>query len=258
MASGPVTATIAIAVGLTVLVLPSPVTHVLAILVAGALGALVLRPAPEQERERDSDALRQVSARAAYLCLTVFFALLVGLFLLATLDVAAWLNRAAAYFQAGALVFGGGHVVLPLLEQLTVAPGWVSQAEFLTGYSVAQAVPGPLFTFAAYLGAVDAGIPGAILATIAIFLPAALLIIAGMHFWDRWRAIPWLRRGLTGVNAAVVGLLGAAFYDPVLTHGITGLASLGIAAVCWLGLAKWKLPPWSIAAGAAMAGLLLL
>lgn len=168
------------------------------------------------------------------------------------------LSRAGAYLQTGTLVFGGGHVVLPLLEQQTVATGWVSQSQFLAGYSAAQAVPGPLFTFAAYLGAVDGGWAGAVLATVAIFLPSALLMAAGLHFWGRWRHSPVLRAAFTAVNAAVVGLLGAALWDPVLVHGITGTASLVIAALCWLGLAKWGLPPWSVAAFAALAGAVLL
>ncbi|MDO5513219.1 chromate efflux transporter [Corynebacterium sp.] len=259
MANTRVTATIAVVSGLVVLAVPSPVTHLAVIIAAGVLGVMVLRGSSAGEpAESAAETTRPVSARAAWVCLVSFFLLLGGLLLAATAVGGYLLTRAAAYVQAGSLVFGGGHVVLPLLERLTVEPGWLSSSEFLAGYSAAQAVPGPLFTFAAYLGAVDGGWAGAGLATIAIFAPSALLMVAGLHFWGRWRHLPALRSAFTAINAAVVGLLGAAFWDPVLTHGVTGIASLTIAAACWLGLAQWKLPPWSIALGAALAGWLLL
>ncbi|MGP6174468.1 chromate efflux transporter [Corynebacterium sp. A21] len=257
MAAGKITATIAVVSALLVLAVATPWTHLAVILLAGLVGALLIRSGDLATAD-SSEGLRAVSSRAAAICLGLFVLLLAGALFIGSGGTSGWLAQAAAFVQAGALVFGGGHVVLPLLEQLTVAPGWLDQGEFLAGYSLAQAVPGPMFTFATYLGAVLNGIPGALLATVAIFLPAALLIIAGLHFWHRWRSIPWLRRALQGVNAAVVGLLAAAFYDPVFTHGINGLPSLSIAAVCWLALAKLQLPPWSVAVGAAVAGGLLL
>lgn len=260
IANTKVTATIAVLAGLIVLAVPSPFTHIAVIIAAGVLGVVALRDslADAADEDPDPEPIRAVSARAATISLVAFFVLLGGLALAATTVGGYLLTRLAAYFQAGSLVFGGGHVVLPLLEQLTVAPGWVEQSEFLAGYSAAQAVPGPLFTFASYLGAVDGGIGGALLATVAIFLPSALLMVAGLHFWGRWRHSPVLRTAFTAINAAVVGLLGAAFWDPVLSHGVTGIASLTIAALCWLGLATWKLPPWSIALFAALAGWVLL
>lgn len=254
MANTKLTATIAVVAGLIVLALPSPFTHVGVILVAGLLGIILLRDAPPTPVDPDLDEIRPVSSRAAVIALVAFVVLLGGLLLGAGAVGGYLLTRFAAYFQAGSLVFGGGHVVLPLLEQLTVAPGWLSESEFLAGYSAAQAVPGPLFTFATFLGAVDGGWGVALLATVAIFLPSALLMATGLHFWGRWRHIPALRNAFTAVNAAVVGLLGAAFWDPVLTHGVTGIASLAIASLSWLGLAKWQLPPWSIALFAALAG----
>lgn len=260
MASGKVTATIAVAAGLVVLLLPSPATHVAVIVVAGLLGTVLPGISAGSDREGDADdGIRPVSLRAAVTCLILYLVLLVGLWAAAAvLSGAGWLERIAAYYQAGALVFGGGHVVLPLLEQLVVAPGWVEQGEFLAGYSAAQAVPGPMFTFASFLGTVDAGIPGGVVATVVIFSPSFLLVIAGLHFWNRWRANARLRRAFTAVNASVVGLLGAAFYDPVLAHGVTGLPSLAIAVLCWLGLAKWQAPPWAVAVFAAVAGAVLL
>ncbi|MDO5669063.1 MAG: chromate efflux transporter [Corynebacterium sp.] len=258
MANTRLTATIAVLAGLLVLAVPSPFTHISVIIAAGVFGVVLLRGSLDDAADPDPEPIRAVSARAAIIALALFFVLLGGLLLAATTVGGYLLTRVAAYVQAGSLVFGGGHVVLPLLEQLTVAPGWVEQSEFLAGYSAAQAVPGPLFTFASYLGAVDGGWAGALVATVAIFIPSALLMVAGLHFWGRWRHSPTLRRAFTAINAAVVGLLGAAFWDPVLSHGVTGIASLVIAALCWLGLAQWKLPPWSIALFAALAGWVVL
>ncbi|MCB1425300.1 MAG: chromate transporter, partial [Notoacmeibacter sp.] len=129
-----------------------------------------------------------------------------------------------AFYRAGALVFGGGHVVLPLLEAEVVAPGWVSESTFLAGYGAAQAVPGPLFTFAAYLGAVaspaPSGVAGAAIALAAIFLPGFLLLLGMLPFWDRFRAMPAAQAAMRGANAAVVGILAAALHDPVWTSAI--------------------------------------
>lgn len=265
LAATRLTATIAVAAGLTVLALPSPWTHLGVIVAAGALGVVLLRGATgREEGDLPADELRPVSARAAGISLGLFLVLLVGLGAAAAGPGGWLLSRAAAFYQAGAFVFGGGHVVLPLLEQQTVSTGWLGQEQFLAGYSAAQAVPGPLFTFASYLGALDAGpglagaVGGSALATVAIFLPSALLMIAGLHFRGRWRHSPALRAASTAVNAAVVGLLAAAFWDPVLSHGVTGLPSLIIAVLCWLGLSRWQLPPWSIALFAALTGWALL
>lgn len=249
MAATRATATIAVAAGIAVLAVPSALTHLAVILLAGLLGALLFT-APAKTPGEEGTTLRAVPAWAGVGSLLLF---LLGL-------IAAVLAGGfyPAFYQAGSIVFGGGHVVLPVLEQLVVAPGWIPETEFLAGYSAAQAVPGPLFTFAAYLGALYGGVGGAVLATLLIFLPAALLTLAGLYFWGRWRRAPRLQAALTGINAAVVGILAAALYDPVFTHGITGVASLAIAAVCWLGLAKWQAPPWTIAVGAALAGWLLL
>lgn len=255
LAAGPLRATVAVASALAVLLLPSAFTHLLIIVAAGVLGVLLLRDAPSPASE--SPAIRPVSARAAILSLVLFFLLLVGFWLGAQLLGGWFLTRSNAFFSTGALVFGGGHVVMPLLQGHAVDGGWMSQETFLVGYSAAQAVPGPLFTFATYVGAVDAGIWGAVWATLMIFLPSALLLIAALHFWGRWRSSPWLRAAFTGINAAVVGLLLAAFWDPVLTHGVTDTYTLGIAAVCWLMLAQWKLPPWSVAAFGALSGALI-
>jgi chromate transporter len=156
-------------------------------------------------------------------------------------------------------VFGGGHVVLPLLQAEVVPPGWVDNDAFLAGYGAAQAVPGPLFTFAAYLGAVMnaplTGWVGGLVCLVAIFLPSFLLVVGALPFWDRLRASPAAQSMLAGVNAAVVGLLLAALYDPVWTSAIRGPADFGLALAAFALLAVWPAPPWLVvvltAAGAA-------
>lgn len=187
-------------------------------------------------------------------------ALLVALPLLAPLGghVLAFVE---AFYRSGALVFGGGHVVLPLLQAAVVEPGWVTAPDFLAGYGLAQAVPGPLFTFAAYLGTVAQeppnGIAGALIATLAIFLPGLLLVYGALPFWDALRRRPLAQAAMRGAGAAVVGVLAAAFYDPVWTSAIgTGVDFL-LAATGFLLLTVWRAPPWSVVVLLAAAGLAL-
>jgi chromate transporter len=167
-----------------------------------------------------------------------------------------------SFFRVGSLVFGGGHVVLPLLQAEVVGPGWIDNEDFVAGYGAAQAVPGPLFTFAAYLGFVmqhePNGPSGAALALVAIFLPSFLLVIGALPFWDLLRGRPGFQSALRGINAAVVGLLLAALYHPVWTSAIHGAADIGLALVAFGLLAFWKWPPWLVvvltAAGAQVIG----
>jgi chromate transporter len=165
-------------------------------------------------------------------------------------------------YRTGSLVFGGGHVVLPLLEAEVVETGRVGEQAFRAGYGAAQAVPGPLFAFAAYLGAVytsaPTGLLGAATALLSIYLPSALLILGVLPFWEGLRAAPLARRALLGVNAAVVGLLAAALYDPVFTAGVTSGRAMAIAAASFVALAAWKAPPWAVVVAAGVAGFLLL
>jgi chromate transporter len=168
---------------------------------------------------------------------------------------------ANAFFRSGALVFGGGHVVLPLLERAVVAPGWVDQADFLSGYGAAQAVPGPLFTFAAYLGAVIRPTPSPVafgaLALVAMFLPGLLLIAALLPFWNGLRRRRWMQSCLAGVNASVVGILLAAFLRPVWSSAVHSPFDLVVALAALALLVRYKLPPWvvvvSVAALSALA-----
>jgi chromate transporter len=184
------------------------------------------------------------------IALSIFITLLLVLPLVAAQSnhYGGWLFD--GFFRAGALVFGGGHVVLPLLQSLVVPASWVSNNAFLAGYGAAQAVPGPLFTFAAYLGAVSTQHPngwvGAAIALIAIFLPAFLLVIGTLPLWEELRRHPAMQRVMLGVNAAVVGLLLAAFYQPVWTSAILTPADFCLAALDFLLLVFWKTPPWSV------------
>ncbi|MBI4202744.1 MAG: chromate efflux transporter [Chloroflexi bacterium] len=163
-----------------------------------------------------------------------------------------------SFFRVGSLVFGGGHVVLPLLEREVVPPGWVTGEQFLAGYGAAQAVPGPLFTFSAYLGAVMGPQPngwlGGMLALVAVFLPSFLLVTGCLPFWNALRTRPWFQPALRGVNAGVVGLLLAALYQPVWTSAITSPAYFSLGLACFGLLAFWRLPPWVVVALAAAGG----
>ncbi|MEK7814282.1 MAG: chromate transporter, partial [Chloroflexota bacterium] len=191
--------------------------------------------------------------------LALFFSLLFGLPLLRqVMGASQTLAVLDSFYRAGSLVFGGGHVVLPLLQSEVVAPGWVTNETFLAGYGAAQAVPGPLFTFSAYLGTVmepePNGALGGLLALGAIFLPAFLLTIGPLPFWDILRARPAFQSVLRGINAAVVGILLAALYDPVWTSAIHAPEDFALAAAALGLLVLWKLPPWLVVVLAAGGG----
>jgi chromate transporter len=190
--------------------------------------------------------------------LVTFFTLLAALPVLRYLTSAPAIAVVDSFYRAGSLVFGGGHVVLPLLQAEVVPPGWVSNEQFLAGYGAAQAVPGPLFTFAAYLGAVmqpkPNGWTGAALALIAIFLPSFLLVVGALPFWDILRTRAAFQAALRGINAAVVGLLLAALYHPVWTSAIHAPADFALALAAFGLLALWSAPPWLVVAFAAAGG----
>ena len=198
----------------------------------------------------------RISRRFGAACLALFFGLLLILPLLRSMSSSHWIAMFDSFYRSGSLVFGGGHVVLPLLEREFVPTGWMNAETFLAGYGATQAVPGPLFTFAAYLGTVMDGWQGGIVATIAIFLPAFLLILGTLPFWDMLRRSPKMQSVLMGVNAAVVGLLIAAFYHPIWTSTIQSAIDFAIAATLFSMLAYWKLPPWVIVVTGAIGGLL--
>jgi chromate transporter len=195
---------------------------------------------------------------------TIALVLFAALFLIPPIVVRATGSQALALFDAfyrsGALVFGGGHVVLPLLQAEVVTPGWVSNEAFLAGYGLAQAVPGPLFTFAAYLGAVTGpppnGLAGAVIALVALALPGLLLVYGMLPFWDALRTRPAARAAMRGTNAAVVGILGAALYNPVWTSAVLTPRDFAIALAGFLLLTVWKWPPWIVVVLLAVAGVL--
>lgn len=248
---------LAIAVGAAVIALAMPGTPgQLATIAAGGLAGTLLTRRVEEEPAAPP-VTAPVGRRTGAAALAALALLLVLLPLARRLTGSQALAAFDAFFRSGALVFGGGHVVLPLLRAAVVAPGWVTQAQFLTGYGAAQAVPGPLFTFAAYLGAVmhgpPGGLPGAVLALVAIFLPAFLLVVGAVPFWSLVHSVPPLRAALRGVNAAVVGLLLAALYDPVFTGAVHSAADFGLALAAFGLLVVARLPAWA-AVGLTAAG----
>jgi chromate transporter len=202
-----------------------------------------------------------VSRTAAVVAIVLFFAILLGLPLILAAFPSHGVRLFEAFYRAGSLVFGGGHVVLPLLQASVVPPGWVSNDAFLAGYGAAQAVPGPLFTFSAYLGTVMGPEPngwqGAVLCLMAMFLPSFLLVIGPLPFWDDLRRQDWARSALGGINAAVAGLLLAALYNPVWTAGITSAGDFALGAVAFLLLFMWRIPPWLVVMLCAVGGFAL-
>jgi chromate transporter len=255
-------ATLAVVAAAIVLTVPTALGQVGAI-VLGAVAGIAFTSGDDIAGDRAALPLT-VSRPVGLAMLTIFFVLLIGLPLLASSTPAQSVKLFDAFYRAGSLVFGGGHVVLPLLQASVVPPGWVSNDAFLAGYGAAQAVPGPLFTFAAYLGAVMGPQPngwlGAIIALVAIFLPSFLLVIGALPFWEALRHRRTARAAMRGVNAAVVGLLLAALYTPVWTSGVGNAADFALAAAAFLLLFMWQTPPWLVVvlcgvAGAALSAL---
>lgn len=244
---------LAVAAALITVALPTALGQLGAILLGAAIGAAALqvsaRPALATEQQ-------SVSRRAGYLALALFVLLLAALPAWAALGGQPLAAQLAGFYRAGALVFGGGHVVLPLLESASVAGGMVSNADFLAGYGAAQAMPGPLFSFAAFLGAISSGPvsgwAGALALLIAIFLPGALLVTAALPFWESLRLRPGVRNMIAGVNASVVGILLSALYDPVWISGIRGRADFALALLLFalLVYARWS-PVWVVLTAAA-------
>jgi chromate transporter len=248
-------ATVAVIAAALVIALPSAWTQVGVIALGGIVGALFLRV--EAPADHVSLPLK-VSRSTGAVFLAIFFVLLAGLPVLASGTSSQALDLVDAFYRAGSLVFGGGHVVLPLLEAAVVPTGWVGEDAFLAGYGAAQAVPGPLFTFAAYLGAVMTSPPngalGAALCLVAVFLPSFLLVIGALPYWEELRRRASAQSALRGVNAAVVGLLLAALYDPVWTAGVTTAGDFALGVAAFLLLAMWKTPPWLVVILCAIGG----
>ena len=228
----------------------------IAVIAAGGLiGLLLLRTEGSPPSAPAPIAPAPVTAAAS---LALFFVLLVLLPVLAATWPSQGLVLADSFYRSGSLVFGGGHVVLPLLEAEVLPPGWVSEDAFLAGYGAAQAVPGPLFTFAAYLGTVmetpPAGWAGGLICLSAIFAPSFLLVVGTLPYWNALRRLEAARRAMLGVNAAVVGLLLAALYDPVWTSGVRSAGDFVLALAAFALLASWRAPPWLVVVLGALAG----
>ena len=248
-------ATIAIAAALVTLAWPTAAGQLSSIAVGGIAGAILF---PGTASSSHSTMRFPVSKKTAITAWTIFFALLLGLPLLRQITAGHALEVFDSFFRVGSLVFGGGHVVLPLLQTEVVGPGWVTNEQFVAGYGATQAVPGPLFTFAAYLGAAMSSEPngwtGAMLALGAIFLPSFLLVAGALPFWDTLRSVPIFQAALKGINAAVVGLLLSALYHPVWTSAIYSPADFGLALAAFALLMFWKCPPWLVVVTTAIGG----
>ena len=248
-------ATLAVGAAILVLAMPSSFGQVIAIVLGGVIGLIRFRGAPA---DRHAALPHPVSRTAAVGAIVLFFAFLIGLPIAAAAVPSHALQLFDVFYRAGSLVFGGGHVVLPLLQAAVVPPGWVSNDAFLAGYGATQAVPGPLFTFSAYLGTVMGPTPngwhGAALCLAAMFLPAFLLVIGPLPFWDDLRRRASAQAALRGVNAAVVGLLLAALYRPVWTTGITDAGDFALGIAAFLLLFMWKTPPWLVVVFCAISG----
>lgn len=248
-------ATIVIVTAIVTLIWPTALGQVIYILVAGIFGWLFLpKPAVSEAPAMNVP----ISRRVATISWILFFGLLIGLPFLRQIFDSHWIALFDSYFRAGSLVFGGGHVVLPLLQAEVVSPGWVTETQFLAGYGAAQAVPGPLFTFASYLGMVNYGLLGALVATMAIFLPSFLLIAGGLPIWEFVRRRPNFQAALNSINAAVVGILLAALYNPVWIKAIKTPADFSLVIAAFGLLMYWKLPAWAVVlfcvAGGAIIG----
>jgi chromate transporter len=239
-----------------ILAVGNPAAQLAVIAAGGLIGWALLRSDPPDAAEA-GDEPSPVSRRAGAAALGVFGLVLVGLPAVAIATGIESLAVVESFYRAGSLVFGGGHVVLPLLSESVVTPGWVSADQFVTGYGAAQAIPGPLLTFAAFLGASLApepnGVPGAAVALVAVFLPSFLLVIGAFPFWHELRRSPAFRRALAGTNAAVVGLLLAALYDPVATSAVAGPLDVVMVAFAVAALVLRNVPPWLIVVSLAAA-----
>jgi len=260
LAVGPVRAGMAIGAAAGLVVAQGPVAQVGAILAGALFGLALLRDVGDADDE--PDALPAVDTGSAVIALTLFGGLLLALPLLAALLQNPGLGLTAVFYRTGSLVFGGGHVVLPLLEREVVGRGWLDPDTFLAGYGAVQALPGPLFSFAGFVGAAQGfgprGVVGGLIALFAIFLPSLLLIVGVLPFWDRLKREAWARGALAGVGAVVVGLLAAALWDPVLKTAIARPADWALLAGAFVFLTVARLPPWLVVIGFATAtGLLL-
>jgi chromate transporter len=248
-------ATIAVIAAIATLAWPTAVGQLSLIAIAAFVGRIIF---PGTTSSSTSHMRFPIGKKTGIAAWCIFFVLLFGLPLLRQIQPSQSLEMFDSFFRVGSLVFGGGHVVLPMLQTEVVGPGWITNEQFVAGYGATQAVPGPLFTFSAYIGAVMASEPngwtGAMLALIAIFLPSFLLIAGALPFWDLLRSVPVFQSALKGINAAVVGLLLSALYKPVWTSAIFSPADFGLGLIAFGLLMFWKCPPWLVVLLTALGG----
>jgi len=255
LARGPVRAGMAIGAALGLTVVQGPAAQVAALVAGGFFGLAMLRDAPADVAP--DEAAEMVDPHSAFVALGIFVLLLVGLPLAASLLQNTGLGLASVFYRTGSLVFGGGHLVLPLLEREIVDRRWLDQETFLAGYGLVQALPGPLFSFAGYVGASQTygpgGVTGGLIALFGIFLPSLLLITGVLPFWDRLKREAWARGAVAGVGATVVGVLAAALWNPVLMTTVQRPADWALVAAAFVFLTVAKLPPWLVVIGFAVA-----
>jgi len=251
-------ASIAVVAALIVLLTGSSAAQIAAILLGGVAGLWLCRGAPPAS---GGHIAVPVSRGVGIAALAAYFLLLAGLPLLNRVNHVPGLPLVEAFYRSGALVFGGGHVVLPLLREAFVTPGWVGDDAFLAGYGAAQAVPGPLFTFAAYLGTVvnawPNGVVGAALGLVSIFVPGVLIHLGTLPFWEEFRRRTVAQASMRGVNASVVGLLGAALYNPIWTSSVQSPGDFAVALVGFVLLTVWRAPPLVAVLVSALGGIAL-
>ena len=238
---------ITVAVGILIVLAPTPLFQFSVIILSGVIGAFVFNISEKKEQSKFQYLMK---IRLALTVLLSFFILLFLLPILVNMSDNPFLSVIDSFYRAGSLVFGGGHVVLPLLQTEIVSAGFVSNEAFLAGYGAAQAMPGPLFTFAAYLGTVSGSYPnglfGGLIALFAIYLPSFLLVIGVLPFWHELRKIIIFKKAIIGINAAVVGILIAAFISPVATNGILSSHDFIAAFVLFLLIHFSKAPIWTL------------
>lgn len=248
-------ATIAVAAATLVILMSGLVGQLAAIALGAAAGTVLYRNQPRDTGVAPPDL---IGRRAGAILLSLFVVVFIVLVLAAPIFETPWLRAVEGLYRTGALVFGGGHVVLPLLETVFVPPGWLDRETFVAGYGAAQALPGPIFSIAAFLGASMApGMAGVVIGfacLIAIFLPGFLLVLGVLPFWGVWKNKGPVRAALTGVNAAVVGLLGAALYDPVWTSAVATPVDFVLALAGFVALNRWRVPSWAVVIALALTG----
>lgn len=248
-------ASIAVVAAILALLIPSAIGQIGIIVAGGIIGVLYLKMNSELPH---NPIKTKINVKLGFVSLGLFVALVILLPLAASSTNIQSLKLFDSFFRAGSLVFGGGHVVLPLLKAEVVTPGWVTSDAFMAGYGAAQAIPGPLFTFSAYLGAMSSSEPtgwiGGLIALVGAFLPSFLLIFGALPFWEKLRRISQMRYAMFGINAAVVGLLLAAFYNPVWTSAILSPKDFALAMLGFLLLVFWKTPSWAVVILSAVIG----